>query len=303
MTTRRKPEAKADFSAIVTVRQFSGDFDTRQWFQSDHLDSDVSPIDQFIENAVDLNRMWLGRDSLERKLGMLLILGYVSAVEGFLRALIRRIVMIDPFSQVHCESVTLTYAAARHQPKELLPEAILEEVVFSSSKHVLSNFSKFLDWNLRTNKSIEDLLSRYNAVCELRHCCVHRFGKLGAKNAVELGLESHKAYIEKPIFLGHSSLVSIVDLLFTLVKSINNEAFRFVLERAATCAVKGRDAAEFKWTWNMNKDRKRFLSYYRVFASEKDAMPSPTSADLYRRYRATFINVGQPKPRGRHRAR
>lgn len=301
-----KPAPTADFSAILMVRQPTGEIDTRQWFHADHDDSDVSPIDQFIDNAVSLNKMWVGKEDdafLERELGMLLILGYVSAVEGFFRTLIRRIVTIDPYSQLHCETFTLTYAAARHQRQDLLPEALLEEVVFSGQKQILANLQKFLSFNLNGNKPFEDLFTRYNAICELRHCCVHRFGKLGTKNAVELGLESHKKYLEKPILLTRANMESIVDLLFVLVKSLNNEAFRFVLNRAATSRLKGAQAVGLGWTWNKARDRKLYSAYYAIFASERDATPSPSMEEMYERYRATFKSVEQRKSGGRRRKR
>ncbi|BBQ11877.1 hypothetical protein B9Y78_11035 [Stenotrophomonas maltophilia] len=293
-----KATTAADFSAILTVRQLTGEIDTRQWFHADHDDSDVSPIDQFIDNAVSLNKMWVGTGGdafLPRELGMLLILGYVSAVEGFFRALIRRILMVDPYSQLHCETYTLTYAAARHQRQSLLPEALLEEVVFSGKKQVITNIQKFLNWGLAGNKPFEELLTRYNAVCELRHCCVHRFGKLGTKNAVELGLESHKKYLEKPLLLTRANMESIVDLLFVLVKSLNNEAFRFVLNRAATSKLKGAEAVGLGWTWNKARDKKLYSAYYAIFASQRDATPSPPMEEMYERYRATFKNVGRQK--------
>lgn len=293
-----KATTAADFSAILTVRQLTGEIDTRQWFHADHDDSDVSPIDQFIDNAVSLNKMWVGTGGdafLPRELGMLLILGYVSAVEGFFRALIRRILMVDPYSQLHCETYTLTYAAARHQRQSLLPEALLEEVVFSGKKQVITNIQKFLNWGLAGNRPFEELLTRYNAVCELRHCCVHRFGKLGTKNAVELGLESHKKYLEKPLLLTRANMESIVDLLFVLVKSLNNEAFRFVLNRAATSKLKGAEAVGLGWTWNKARDKKLYSAYYAIFASQRDATPSPPMEEMYERYRATFKNVGRQK--------
>lgn len=293
-----KATTAADFSAILTVRQLTGEIDTRQWFHADHDDSDVSPIDQFIDNAVSLNKMWVGTGGdafLPRELRMLLILGYVSAVEGFFRALIRRILMVDPYSQLHCETYTLTYAAARHQRQSLLPEALLEEVVFSGKKQVITNIQKFLNWGLAGNKPFEELLTRYNAVCELRHCCVHRFGKLGTKNAVELGLESHKKYLEKPLLLTRANMESIVDLLFVLVKSLNNEAFRFVLNRAATSKLKGAEAVGLGWTWNKARDKKLYSAYYAIFASQRDATPSPPMEEMYERYRATFKNVGRQK--------
>ncbi|NNJ18479.1 hypothetical protein CSV86_026540 [Pseudomonas putida CSV86] len=93
---------------------------------------------------------------------------------------------------------------------------------------------------------------------------MHRFGKLGTKNAIELGLSNHKQFIEKPLKIKASDAASIADLLITLVKSLNNEIFRFILERSATGAEldTGRGKG-IGWTWNKAKDRKTYNLYYK----------------------------------------
>ncbi|MEI2453144.1 hypothetical protein [Lysobacter firmicutimachus] len=270
---------------------------TAALFDLKHDDSATSPIDQFIENTLRLNKMWVGNTattSLEQELGILLILGYVSAVESFMRALIRRVLTVDPYSQSQCETYTLSYAAANHHRSEMLPEALLEEQMFSGKKGIRDGLRKFLDLELKENVIVE-LLEQYGQVCELRHCCVHRFGKLGTKNAVELGLDRHKNFLEKPIRLTTSDMESIADLLFVLVKSINNEVFRFLLDRSVKRPMKGETSLGLGWTWNKARDRKRYRAYYSIFASERDASPSPSADELYERFRTSFRQVGRRK--------
>lgn len=290
----------ADFAAIVSARAVKDKLNTSSLFDVAYDDSAVSPIDQFVENTVRLNKIWVQRDSsesVETELGILLVLGYVSAVESFMRALIRRVIICDLYSQRACEKYVLTFAAAKYQKREMLPEALLEESVFSGQKGIRDALKKFLDFNL-TDSSILSLLSQYDAVCEIRHCCVHRFGKLGTKNAVELGLEGHKEFLEKPLLLRVGNLSTIADLLTVLVKSINNDLFRFLLIRTAT---KPHPADSNKvglgWKWNKAQDRALFASYYMIFASTLDAPPSPAAGELYDRYRATYSNVGKRQAR------
>lgn len=283
-----------DFAAILAVRDSKTTLDTLGLFDAKHDDSDISPIDQFIENSLRLNMLWATGDpkqEIKPEIGILLLLGYISAVESYMRALIRRIISCDPFSQQRCESLQLSFGAALHHKPNVLPEALLEETVFAGKKNLIEAVNKFVDYQIN-DKAIKELLNQYEIVCQLRHCCVHRFGKLGAKNAIALGLQSHKEFLEKPILLTKQSISSIADLLFTLVKSINIEVFRYVMNRSATSALNGQDKLGIGWTWNKGKDKKVFGRYYSAFASQKDAQKSPVADDLYERFRNVYRNVG-----------
>lgn len=286
-----------DFAAILAVREFKSKLDTLVLFDVKHDDSDISPIDQFIENSLRLNKLWAIGDpsqEIEPEIGILLLLGYISAVESYMRALIRRLIACDQFSQQTCESFQVSFGAALHHKPNVLPEALLEETVFSGKDEITKALNKFIGFQINSNKALTALLVQYEIVCQLRHCCVHRFGKLGAKNAIAFGLESHKEFLEKPVLLKKQSIASIADLLITLVKSINIEVFRHVMIRSATIKLEGQDKPGIGWTWNKRKDKKAFGRYYSVFASQKDAQKSPTIDDLYERFRKVYRNVGKP---------
>lgn len=293
-----------DFAAIVAVRATTFNLQTPLLFDAQHDDSTVSPFDQFFENTLRLNKLWATKPegfALEPEVGILLLLGYVSAVESYMRALIRRIVAIDPYAQSNCENLMLSFAAALHHKTPMLPEALLEESVFSGKKGILSGLSKFVGVDLNQNKDIEKLLDQYDSVCELRHCCVHRFGKLGTKNAVSLGLQGHKQFLEKPLKLGVADIGMIADLLLTVVRVINNELFKRVLTRTVLGASKGPGRETIKlgsdWSWNKSHDRSRYRRYYAIFATVKDAPPSPAADDLYERFRAVYQSVTRDQPR------
>lgn len=286
-----------DFAAILAVRDFNAKLDTLSLFDTNHDDSDISPIDQFIENSLRLNKLWaIGEPSQEfsPEMGILLLLGYVSAVESYMRALIRRLISCDQFSQQTCESFQVSFGAALHHKQEVLPEALLEETAFSGKGEITKALQRFVGFQIQ-NKALSPLLDQYELVCQLRHCCVHRFGKLGAKNAIFLGLKSHKDFLEKPILLKKESISVIADLLVTLVKSINIEVFRHVMIRSATVALVGHEKIGIGWTWDKRKDKKIFGSYYSVFASQKDAQKSPSADELYERFRKVNRMVGKKK--------
>jgi hypothetical protein len=282
-----------DFAAIVSVRATAFDLNTKTLFNADHDDSAVSPIDQFFENTLSLTRLWAVQSpgfEYRPEVGILLLLGYVSAVESYMRALIRRVVAVDSYSQAHCEKQQLSFAAAMHHKSAMLPEALLEETVFSGKKEIIAAVTKFLAIKLEQKGTLE-LLTQYDAVCELRHCCVHRFGKLGTKNAISLGLQEHKEFLEKPIRLSIENISAIADMLLTVVRSLNNDIFKAILDRTATTRLGGRDSLGLGWTWQKHRDRRMYQTYYSIFASLKDAQPSPAADELYERFRMVFRKV------------
>ncbi|WP_115562354.1 hypothetical protein [Xanthomonas arboricola] len=258
-----------------------------------HDDSGVSPFDQFYENTLRLNKLWAAQGAdfvMPPELGILLLLGYVSAVESFMRALLRRVVSIDKYSQVNCEKQQLSFGAAMHHNQKMLPEALLEETVFSGKDNIVKAVKKFIDVAV-DSKDVLALLDQYDSVCELRHCCVHRFGKLGTKNAISLGLQGHRQVIEKPLNLSAGDIASIADLLITLVRSLNNFVFGSVLSRTATGVLKGGSTRGLGWTWVKSRDRALYRRYYTIFASIQPGAESMAADEMYDRFRDVFKGV------------
>jgi hypothetical protein len=286
--------ATENYAAIVAVRNPKKSIDTTSYFDLLHREINESPYDQFLANSIQLNRHWVGlgpTQEITSELGILLLLGYVSAVEGYMRALIRRLINCDPFSQNKCETFQVTYGAVLHHTSDLLSDALLEETVFSSGPSLSAALTKFVGFDSFSTNT-KSLVGDYDAICHLRHCCVHRFGRLGAKNATALGLAKHGKYLEKPVVIRKADMVDIADLLFALVKSINNEVFGFVLKRSATSRLTPESNVGIGWTWKVKEDRSIFQKYYVIFASKNDATPSPPLRDVYEKFRTAFEKVG-----------
>lgn len=288
-----------NFANLVTISPYIGKIDTTQFFSADDQDTNDSPIDQFFENTILLNNYWnslRAQEDIAPELSRLLLVGYASAVEGYMRSLIRSLVCVDQFTRDKCASHQLPFAAAIHHKKELLPEALLEEVSFSTEGVIASTLTKFVGINISTSAT-KKLLDDFNLLMQLRHCCTHRFGKLGVKNAVVLGLGSHSPLLEKQVKLNKKAMSQIADLIFTLVKSVNNEVFHEVMKRSATSRLENSQTVGIGWTWNFNTDRKKFNSYYQIFCSKKNAPQSPSVKDVYNSFKSDFISVGRPKSR------
>lgn len=284
----------SNYGIIVTVRPTRKPIDTALLFDTTYAESSVSPVDQFLENCLALNRQWSALKEGEEvvpELSRLILVGYVSAVEGYMRSLIRRLVQLDPYTRTLCAPMQLSFAAAVHHHRDMLPDALLEEVSFSTQKVIEPTLAKFVGIRALSSGT-KRLLEEFDLILHLRHCCTHRFGKLGAKNATALGLQTHGSLLEKPVRLDKGALESIADLTFSLVKSINNDVFTFVLHRAATERLPHESKPGRGWKWHKSRDRAMFKSYYAMFCSTRDATPSPSADSLYELFRTQYRKVG-----------
>lgn len=247
-----------------------------------------SPIDQFITNTNAINIIYLPTSiNMSPELGTLALLGYMSAVESFFRALIRGLINIDTHSRLIAEPLPLTFGAALHHHPSLLPEALLEDMSFAGMRNIETTLREIIGIIGQFPGDVSVVMSEYKKICEIRHCCVHRFGRLGANNAIRLGLSEHSKALEKPFSPTKDNMQEIADLLRTFVKTINNYVFHSVLDRS--CAISAYDNRKMydDWHWNYVKDKKRFNSYYDLFHSKLDNPPSPSAKDVYDSFRAS----------------
>ncbi len=265
--------------------------DTVGLFKSDYSEPQASPIDQYFENNKSLNLISLSNPFSQHKASIVL-LGYMSAVESYLRAVFRGVVSIDEYSQSLVEDMDIPYAAAVYHEGHLLPDALFEGISLASPHNIKESLKKYIGLKGKTPSDVEKVLGEFAKICELRHCCVHRFGKLGTKNAVRLGLKSHHKLLEKPLHLSQQNLEEISFILRSVVNTINRYMFESLLDRMANNkGDQGQRLYSVTWAWNYTKDKKRFLKYYQLFASMEDSAPSPSSKNIYDIYRTKFKDL------------
>jgi hypothetical protein len=193
------------------------------------------------------------------------------------------LINIDEQTQKAVEERLVTFGAAIYHKRELLPEALLEDVSFASKKNVKDALKDIADIKGNLPREVEKVLDDFEKICQMRHCCVHRFGKLGAKNAIKLGLTAHSAILEKPLKLSKTALEEVAANLRNLVKVMNNYIFYTVLDRTVPSGRSSVYLAE--WAWDYRRDRQRFTQYYSLFKTEIDAMPSPPAREVYNSFR------------------
>lgn len=257
-----------------------GPFDTLSCFDINHVDSLQSPIDSCFEKIDNLNLIlvrFLALNGLPQPVintqHNLILLGYISAVESYIREIIRRLIILDKASCVSSEEQQLNYGAAINYSIEMLPEALLERSSYASKNNIIESFKTFLGLKGHTPSELSATLEEFEKICHLRHCVVHRFGKLGSSNAIKFGLERHSKCLEKPIELDTNKLFDIHQICENSVLVINDYLFKKILQRTIE--------PEYSiWEWDLRKDKKKFIQYYSLFASliKPDSISNLTKA-------------------------
>jgi hypothetical protein len=228
-----------DFSALATISPNLSSLNLSGLFEASNQLPSGAPIDQFLRNADQLNLMYLNQDGrtsgtpvIDPLLARLILLGYVSAFESFVRAVVRGLINIDEVCKKTAESHLVSFGAALHHSKDLLPEALMEGTSLADRDNLKKTFEKFL--NVQIEEDLKGpLVDQFRIVCHLRHCCVHRFGRLGSQNALGMGLIDSPNLLEKNIMLDVTSLTCTAEVLRTFAKVLNNALFKRVLVRTA----------------------------------------------------------------------
>jgi len=229
---------------------------THLLFDKAHLEPTSSPINQFLERLHSINRLSPDPSTFDPLQGQLVLLGVIAAVESYLRTLLRKIITTDEISQNTSYKRDITFGAAVHLDKHMMPEAILERISFVSKESITGSIKDCLGIKGHTPTSVDAAIDEYVKICQLRHCAVHRFGRLGASNALSLGIQDHRELLEKPLLLDYLSLQTAIVICTNLVKTINNYIFNEVLSRLP----------EQAWQGTFTKDKKLFKTYYDIFA-------------------------------------
>lgn len=260
-----------------------GTVDTRCLF-APPVRTGLSPLDTFIANTNVLNTIYLpygvaGRPWLP-EVGNLILLGYMSAVESYVRAIITGLINIDDVCRqlVSKKTVSFGLVVGGHDAK-LLPEALLENHTFSTEGKIQEALRTFLGIS-KLSPELDTLDREFHKLCQVRHCCVHRFGKLGSQNALQLGFDEHKDAIEHPFSPSRADTEAIAEILQAYVKALNNHLFRSVLDRSFA-----RDAPGPAWAWTLEADRERFSDYYSLFAMRAIVPGSPPLEEIYALFR------------------
>lgn len=283
----------------------SSKLDTAAWFDSSHLHTELSPIDEFIENLYAINRIYLGaqsRSEYSPTLGSLAYLGMVSAAESYFRSLLRRLILTDAVCLKNASSRMVSYGAAMHHEPALLPEALLENSSLASKKNVAAELKMLCSVTRMTKDGgvpppLELLFENFEAICQIRHCGIHRFGKLGSQQALRLGIDTHGSLLEKPLKLSVDQLQDVAEALEALVRSVNSYCFNDIIRRTHTNGPGSPDNQQYSESWQLDfvADSDRFSSYYSIFAAMSGPLKSEPIRTVYDAFLA-FITFHDSRP-------
>lgn len=252
------------FTVVVNELPSISKIETNKLFDKGYIHSSQSAIDTFHGKATELFTLVKDSKDLPSVLGNLLLLGIVSAVESYMRELLRRLVVSDEYTCKCCERLPLSYGAAiTHQP-EMLPESLLESYSFASKTNIVEAIRNVLGYKGNVPDEVGQALSDFTTVCQMRHCMVHRYGYLGSNNAIQLGLDDHGDLFEKPLCIDFDSLQQIFLICVNTVKVLNAFLFKFIVTRSATGD---------EWTWVYKKDKKILSKFLGIFESKLHPPP------------------------------
>lgn len=277
--------------------------DTTKWFDAAHVPMVESPIDEFRRNLAEINKLYLQAEQRKEyvpMLGSLVYLGMVSAAEGYFRSLLRHLILQDAACETNAATRTVTYGAAIHHEPALLPESLLEGVSLASAKNVFNELRSLC--GIEVPDSLQQLFQNFEAISQVRHCGIHRFGKLGSQQALRLGIDLHKPLLEKPLALRVEQLQEIADALQALIHAVNSLCFSEILKRTHTAGPTGRGKEKLYqevWQQDWEADKVRFTLYYDIFASTSKPDPSAPVRDVYDAFMAFVKNHdhAQKKPK------
>lgn len=270
---------KIEFSIDINTKPLASSLKTEKVFDVNFEEKSDSPIDTFFDNVKDFNILVPNIDTLDIKKDLknknfnLILLGQISIVESYLREIIRKLIIIDDISREKSSLQQLSYSAAINYSSDMLPEALMEQYSFASKKNILEGIKTFLDIKGTIPIELNQTLENFEKICQLRHCMIHRFGKLGSNNAFKLGMNTHSKCLEKPLSMEQDSLLETYKICSSFVLVINNFLFNEVLSR--TVEIDG------FWSGDLRKDKKKLEPYYELFISKK-MLPSNGKTPSYK---------------------
>lgn len=247
---------------------------TEKLFDHSYKESTASPIDEFLTRLLAINRLAPQPANFDPFQGQLVLLGAIAAVESYFRTLFRRLIAFDPVCQASVEERDVSYSAAIHLSRDMLPEAMLERISFVSAANITTAIRELIGIKGNIPADLDTAIKDYVKVCHLRHCAVHRFGKLGVSNAIYLGLSEHKGLLEKPLKLDYVALQNTIAISTCLVKTLNDFLFNEMLSRVPSSS----------WTGTYATDKSLFTSYYNLFSDKVSSIRSAQASQVYKQF-------------------
>ncbi|MBK5502237.1 hypothetical protein [Peribacillus sp. TH14] len=189
-----------------------------------------SPIDNFYEictKYVKLTKPEIVGEYPD--ITRLLIMGYVSAVEEYLRNVFCYVINICPQARDKASDKMIKFGSVDYYDLSKIAEGLFDASSFASGKEIKSKTRELLDIDIKENSSLDVAMKEFNKICHLRHCAVHSGGILNGHNAKELGLsrDDVKSVLKPDLIAVQEALL----VCYSFVRAFNQHVFEKTLER------------------------------------------------------------------------
>lgn len=193
-------------------------------------------------------------------MGRLLVLGIVSAAEGYVRALLSACLEICPVSRANVAKKNVNLGGLLWHGTEGFSRGAFEHASFASKEELTKAFKEYLKIDL-DNATFSSLLSEFDSVCHLRHGIVHSDGFLPGRNAVQLDIPAYDVPVR--IVIGYGQLQEVAAVVNVLIVTINRVVFSEMCKRWAVDWRKRSD-------WNPDSEEKIFRKIWKLFHSVEE---------------------------------
>ncbi|WP_127507420.1 hypothetical protein [Paenibacillus humicus] len=243
----------------------------------------LSPIDTFYNECTELVKMTEPSMLNENpSLSRLLVLGFVSAVEKYLRSIFCEVIYLCPHAKKKSSEQKIKLGSIDYYGLKKAAEGIFEENSFASSKEIRSLSSSLLGFTINQGTSLDAALKEFNKVCHLRHCAVHGAGKLNAHNAKELGITDDLNEDEhKNLLADSNALQDALKICFSFVRAFNQALFENAIKSWVGNVIKG----------GWHSEKVIFGGLIQAFWSAVDNSSTPDLRKMYRE----IVPIIQPK--------
>ena len=191
-----------------------------------------SPVDAYVQYTRSLLRFGtpdhLGQNE---HLGGLLLLGAVSAAEGYFRSIFSQVLEICPMSREASAEKQINLGGVLWHGYSEFRRSAFEHITFCSREDLKRHSRAYICFDLQ-DSYFKDPLSEFDKVCHLRHGLIHNGGILPGRNAVQVGAKPGRS--PKRIDLDFGNLQSLIAAIDTLVLTFNRELFNEMCRRWAT---------------------------------------------------------------------
>lgn len=231
-----------------------------------------SPIDDYYDYVEHVLTLGQEEDlASSSTLGRLVLLGLVSGVESYFRAVLAGLLRTCPCAQRCAADQPIPFGAVDHYGPDLVALALFDSGSLAGAGEVSSKTKKLLGIDVPNGSSLAAALTEFDKICHLRHAAVHSRGTLARRNVVALGIPSGTSPLALQLSL--AGLHQAGAACHSVVRAYNRYVYRTTVERWLADGL-------MCGTWSVDRDS--FQPLFDLFVSLRDMAGPKRAYDAYR---------------------